>query len=137
MHVKLQNKHEGGPISRAPLPTHAICCTSGNVKVPAEASSRYTQCGVLSTGVHGTQWPSSSSANTHPQAVVRNTGPNSWLLYALQQRRQDHVLCHKVAGNFMACELGSIWKETALTKLNYRGADKSLIRPTSRCTYFV
>jgi len=82
MHVKLQNKHEGGPISC--VPPHAICCTSGNVKVPAVAGSRYTRCGVLSTGVHGTQWPSSSSANTDLQAVVSNTGPNSWLLYTLQ-----------------------------------------------------
>jgi len=74
----------------------------------SSSSSRYTQRGVLSTGVHGTQWPSSSSANTHLQAVVSNMAPNSWLLYTLQQRRQDHVFCHKVAGKFMACELESM-----------------------------
>jgi hypothetical protein len=35
MYVKLQNKYEGRPISSA---SHAICCTSGNVKVLAVAA---------------------------------------------------------------------------------------------------
>ena len=112
MHVELQNKHEGGPISIAP-PPHAICCTSGNVKVPA--GTLHVECPRLEcTALNGTP----ALLQTHIYKllwVIRHRTRGFYIHCNRDARITSSVI--KWQGKFMASELVNIWKENGTDQI--------------------